>query len=81
MIEVIASSFVPRKPSPKFVKAVWIVRMIGTMRNTARKKVPGNMYFAGTKRFVEYRTKIASALSTTTASHIHILNWMSRGMR
>ena len=60
----------PRVPSPKFVKEYPIVRTIGVIRKTERKKVPGKRYLPGTKRFVEYRTKIAIAARIMHASHI-----------
>src|SRR5699024_334755 len=43
---------------------------MGRIRNTERKKVPGNRYLPGTNRFVEYSTKMPAADSSSTASHI-----------
>src|SRR5690625_7479870 len=43
---------------------------MGRIRNTERKKVPGNRYLPGTNRFVEYSTKMPTAESSSTASHI-----------
>ena len=78
---VMASSLVSRKPSPKLVKEVCTVMTMGTMRKTARKKVPGNRYLPGMKRLVEYRAKIAAAASSTITSHAHMWNLMSSGTR
>ncbi|SLN01499.1 hypothetical protein FM103_09855 [Corynebacterium xerosis] len=78
-IESTACSFEPRVPSPKLVKEYPIVRMIGAIRKTTRKKVPGKRYLPGTKRFVEYRTKIAIAARTMTVSHIHCFSSIMSG--
>ena len=69
---VIASSLVPRYPSPKLVKEVWTVRTIGTMRKTVRKNVPGKRYLAGTNLLVEYRRNMAIVARVTIPNHIHI---------
>ena len=46
-IEVIASSFVPRWPSPKLVNAVANVKTTGMIWKRIRKMVPGTRYLIG----------------------------------
>src|SRR5699024_2844688 len=58
-----------------------MVRRIGAIRNTARKNVPGNRYLKGMKRLVEYRMKIPTAASSSTASHIQDCWETSTGAR
>src|SRR5699024_7792643 len=81
MIEANACSMVPRVPSQKLVKEYPMVGRIGAIRNTARKNGPGNRYVKGMKRLVEYRMKIPTAASSSTASHIQDCWETSTGAR